>query len=143
MTFIGRLGNFGAGTVAAKLIGRNGVGRPIVATPTLFRDLPKQLGSFRPKLFAVLANWGTLRYTDARRCHSSGAGGLDLERYQSGAQARQVSEAETPDCFANVRFVQRACTPPHDNDESYPADRSSEIGWFLDYLLGHTATPMC
>ena len=48
MTFIGRLGNFGAGTVAAKLIGRNGVGRPNVATPTLFRHLPKTHRSFRP-----------------------------------------------------------------------------------------------
>jgi hypothetical protein len=54
-----------------KVIGRIGVGHGAVRTPTLFRDLRKQLGSFRPESLTVLASWRRSLQTDARCAASS------------------------------------------------------------------------
>jgi hypothetical protein len=53
MMFIARLGNVGAGPDEANVMVRTVIGRPNVATPTLFRDLRKHLRSFRPTLRSI------------------------------------------------------------------------------------------
>lgn len=74
-------------TDAAKLIVRNGIGRPNVATPTLFRDLRKQHRSFRPKRAATSAVWPRIGLMSAQEKSRLSSFRLRNLRHMRGLEA--------------------------------------------------------